>query len=118
MQETFPGRWVGQENPYLYFRPETAFFYEVKANIDSFSSFRPVLPYPPQEMLDFQLFNQVITNSQGRYPKKNKIVFLWPLVAPFNFPLFCQVPVLIGGTSGEAATLMKYFLTKSTNSKP
>jgi len=60
-------------------RPETAFFYEVKANIDSFSSFQPVLPYAPQEMLDFQLFN--------------------------------QVPVLIGGTSGEAATLMKnYYL--------
>ena len=40
-------------------RPETGFFYEVKANIDSFSAFQPVLPYPPQEMLDFQLFNQV-----------------------------------------------------------
>ena len=61
-----------RENPHLYFRPETAFFYEVKANIDSFSSFRPVLPYPPQEMLDFQLFNQVMTNSKRGNCRKSR----------------------------------------------
>ena len=75
-------------------RPETGFFYEVKANVDSFSSFQPVLPYPPQEMFDFQLFHQVT--------KEHKCFM--------HFIHFAKVPVLIGGTSGEAATLMKYFL--------
>ena len=63
MQSTWPGskvsRWLRKRKTQFLLRPETAFFFEVKANIDSFSSFQPVLPYPPQEMLDFQLFNQV-----------------------------------------------------------
>ena len=50
-----------------------------------------MLPYPPQEMFDFQLFNQVVGQS------------ITELLHPFG-----QVPVLIGGTSGEAATFMKY----------
>ena len=75
-------------------RPETAFFFETRPNIDAFSSSQPVLPYPPQEMFDFQLFNQVVGQS------------ITELLHPFG-----QVPVLIGGTSGEAATFMKYCLT-------
>ena len=42
-------------------------------------------------MFDFQLFNQVVGQS------------ITELLHPFG-----QVPVLIGGTSGEAATFMKY----------
>ena len=42
-------------------------------------------------MFDFQLFNQVVGQS------------ITELLHQFG-----QVPVLIGGTSGEAATFMKY----------
>ena len=88
-------RWLHQENlticDHCSLRPETAFFFETRPNIDAFSSSQPVLPYPPQEMLDFQLFNQVVGQS------------ITELLHPFG-----QVPVLIGGTSGEAATFMKY----------
>ena len=79
-------------------RPETAFFFETRPNIDAFSSSQPVLPYPPQEMLDFQLFNQVVAKSMTGMLHS-----------------FGQVPILIGGTSGEAATFMKYCLSIWTN---
>ena len=49
--------------PHYLLRPETAFFFETRPNIDAFSSSQPVLPYPPQEMLDFQLFSQVVVKS-------------------------------------------------------